>query len=315
MQRVLVTGASGFVGRGVMARLGEDRSGRVPVAGVRRASGSSSEEWAMGRLEDFPAGIRLPDQPLDAVVHLAGRAHVLKESEVDPLTLFRRVNVEGTLGLARRAAEAGVRRFVFVRSVGVHGEVSGRPFTERDVPDPQGPYAISKYEAEQGLCALAAQTGMEVVIVRPPLVYGPGSPGNFDRLLRSVKRGVPLPLGAVTQNRRSLVALDNLVDLLVTCLDHPAAAGETFLVADGEDVSTAGLIRRVGNALGRRARLLPVPVWMLRTGASALGRREVARRLLDSLQVDSSHARETLGWQPPVGLDEGLMRAVAPLRG
>ena len=314
MRRVLVTGASGFVGRGVMARLAEDGSGQLPVAGIRRTAGAFRDVCALGPLEEFGAGVALPEG-LDAVVHLAGRAHVLDESEADPLEVFRRVNVEGTLNLARQAAEAGVRRFVFVSSVGVNGNVtSARAFTERDVPAPQEPYAVSKHEAEQGLRALAADTGMELVIVRPPLVYGPGAPGNFGRLLRWVQRGVPLPLGAVTRNRRSLVALDNLVDLLVTCLDHPAAAGEQFLVADGEDVSTAGLLRRVGDALGRPARLLPVPVGMLRAGAVALGRREMARRLLDSLQVDISHTRETLGWEPPVSVDEGLRQAVAPLR-
>lgn len=313
MRRVLVTGASGFVGRAVMARLAEEGSGRAPVAGVRRAAGAFREECALGPLEEFGTGGALPEG-LDAVVHLAGRAHVLDESEADPLEVFRRVNVEGTLNVARQAADSGVRRFLFVSSVGVNGNVSRRPFTERDVPTPQEPYAVSKYEAEQGLRELAAETGMEVVVIRPPLVYGPGAPGNFGRLLRWVQRGVPLPLGAITRNRRSLVALDNLVDLLVTCLDHPAAAGETFLVADGEDVSTAGLLRRVGDALDRPARLLPVPVGMLRAGAVALGRREMARRLLDSLQVDISHTRETLGWEPPVSLDEGLRRAVVSLR-
>ena len=314
MRRVLVTGASGFVGRGVMARLAGNGSGWVPVAGVRERRGLLAEEWALGSLEEFGTGGALPEG-LEAVVHLAARAHVLDEPEADPLEAFRRVNVEGTLRLARQAADSGVRRFLFVSSVGVNGNASERPFTERDVPAPQEPYAVSKYEAEQGLWKLAAETGMEVVVIRPPLVYGPGAPGNFGSLLRWVNKGVPLPLGAVTQNRRSLVALDNLVDLIVTCLDHPAAAGETFLVADGEDVSTAGLLRKVGDALERPARLVPVPVWLLRAGAAALGKREMARRLLGSLQVDASKAREVLGWAPPVSLDDGLRRAIGPLRG
>lgn len=313
MGRVLVTGASGFVGKDLVGRLADDGSGWMPVAGVRRCSGLFGEEWALGPLETFGAEVGLPGG-LDAVVHMAARAHVLDEPEADPLEVFRRVNVDGTLRLARQAADSGVRRFLFVSSVGVNGNVSQRPFTERDVPAPQEPYAVSKYEAEQGLWDLAAETGMEVVVIRPPLVYGPGAPGNFGNLLRWVNKGVPLPLGAVTQNRRSLVALDNLVDLIVTCLDHPAAAGETFLVADGEDVSTAGLLRKVGDALERPARLVPVPVWMLRAGAAVLGKREMARRLLGSLQVDASKAREVLGWVPPVSLDEGLRRVVAPLR-
>ncbi|AKJ94797.1 nucleoside-diphosphate sugar epimerase [Thioalkalivibrio versutus] len=313
MGRVLVTGASGFVGKGLVGHLADDGSGWVPVAGVRERRGLFGEEWALGPLEAFGAEVGLPGG-LDAVVHMAARAHVLDEPEADPLEAFRRVNLDGALRLARQAADSGVRRFLFVSSVGVNGNASQRPFTERDVPAPQEPYAVSKYEAEQALWDLAAATGMEVVVVRPPLVYGPGAPGNFGSLLRWVNKGVPLPLGAVTQNRRSLVALDNLVDLIVTCLEHPAAAGETFLVADGEDVSTAGLLRKVGDALERPARLVPVPVWMLRAGAMALGKREMARRLLGSLQVDASKAREVLGWVPPVSLDEGLRRAVAPLR-
>ena len=312
MRRVLVTGASGFVGRGLMARLAGSGSGWAPVAGVRRAAETFCDEWALGPLEDFGGESGLPDE-LDAVVHLAGRAHVLKESEADPLEVFRRVNAEGTLRLARQVAEARVRRFVFVSSVGVNGNVSERPFTERDVPAPQEPYAVSKYEAEQGLQALAAETGMDVVIVRPPLVYGPEASGNFERLLGWVKKGVPLPLGAVTRNRRSLVALGNLVDLLVTCLTHPAAANQVFLAGDGEDLSTAELLRRVAVAMGKPPRLLPVSPGLLRAAARAIGRDEMARRLLDSLQVDISHTRKTLGWEPPVSVDEGLRRAVAPL--
>ena len=313
--RVLVTGATGFIGSALVSRL--DTDGVAVRGAVRRAvpvSGSfepvmvgaidGATEWA-----DTLAGV-------DAVVHLAARVHVMDEPEADPPEAFRRVNVEGSLRLARQAAEAGVRRFVFVSSVKVNGEETpmGQPFCEADVPAPEDPYGVSKREAEDGLRALSAETGLEVVIIRPPLVYGPGVGGNFGSLLRWVHKGVPLPLGTVTQNRRSLVALDNLVDLILTCLDRPAAAGETFLVADGEDVSTAGLLRKGGDALERPARLVPVPVWMLRAGAAALGKRKMARRLLGSLQVDASKAREVLGWVPPVSLDEGLRRAVAPLR-
>ncbi|WP_018169554.1 SDR family oxidoreductase [Thioalkalivibrio sp. ALMg9] len=310
---ILVTGVTGFVGAALAERL--HSAGAAVRGAVRRdvAESVPFEPTMVGAIDgatewgDAIAG-------MEAVVHLAARAHVLEEAEADPLEAFRWVNVEGTLRLARQAAEAGVRRFVFVSSIGVNGNETVRPFTEGDAPSPQEPYAVSKGEAEDGLRELAAQTGMELVIIRPPLVYGPGAPGNFGNLLRWVSKGVPLPLGAVTQNRRSLMALDNLVDLIVTCLDHPTAAGETFLVADGEDVSTAGLLRKVGDALERPARLVPVPVWMLRAGAAALGKREMARRLLGSLQVDASKAREVLGWVPPVSLDEGLRRAVAPLR-
>jgi nucleoside-diphosphate-sugar epimerase len=253
---------------------------------------------------------------VDAVVHLAARVHIMEERAADPLAAFRAVNTSGTLNLARQAAETGVRRFVFVSSVKVNGEETtpGSPFRHDDLPNPEDPYGISKREAEDGLLELAAQSGMDVVIVRPPLVYGPGVKANFAAMMRAVQRGLPLPLGAVTHNRRSLVALDNLVDLLITCLDHPAAANQTFLVSDGEDLSTADLLRWLGRAMNKPARLFPVPVPLLRAGAALLGKRDVARRLLGNLQIDISHTRETLGWTPPITVDEGLRRAVAGLR-
>ena len=237
----------------------------------------------------------------------------MKELAVDPLTVYRQVNVEGTLALARQAALAGVRRFVFISSIGVNGNQTSVPFTADDVPCPQEPYAVSKYEAEQGLLLLADEFGMEISIIRPPLVYGLGAPGNFGSLLKWVGKGIPLPLGAVRSNRRSFVALDNLVDLIMTCIDHPAAANQTFLVADGEDVSTAELLQRMARAMDSKARLLPVPVWLLEKAASLLGKRDVARRLCGSLQVDITHTRHRLGWAPPIGLDEGLRRAVQGL--
>ncbi|WP_019592794.1 MULTISPECIES: SDR family oxidoreductase [unclassified Thioalkalivibrio] len=314
MGSVLITGATGFVGGALAARLHSD--GAVVRGAVRRkvpdprafdpvvvSAIDGATEWGSALVG------------VDTVVHLAARAHVLKDEDVDPLEAFRRVNVKGTCRLARQAAEAGVRRFVFVSSIGVNGNETARPFTESDAPSPQGPYAVSKREAEDGLRVLASETGMEVVVVRPPLVYGPGAPGNFGKLMEWVARGVPLPLGAVTRNRRSLVGLDNLVDLLVTCLEHPAAANRVFLAGDGEDLSTTDLLRRVAVAMGRRARLVPVPPVVLRAGARAVGRGEMARRLLDSLQVDISHTRDTLGWEPPVSVDEGLRRAVVSLVG
>jgi nucleoside-diphosphate-sugar epimerase len=242
-------------------------------------------------------------------MHCAARVHVMAESLADPLAEFRRVNVQGTLNLARQAAAAGVRRFVFVSSIGVNGaETFQQSFTSEDSVAPHSPYAVSKYEAELGLQALAAETGMEVVIIRPPLVYGPGAPGNFGSLMRWLKRGVPLPLGAI-HNQRSLVALDNLVDLIVLCLTHPAAANQTFLVSDGEDVSTSELLRRMGQALDRPARLLPVPQSWLKLAAAMVGKSDVAQRLCGSLQVDISKTRRLLVWTPPISLDEGLRRA------
>ena len=261
---------------------------------------TGSANWAMAF-----AGV-------DAVVHLAARVHVMNDTEVDPLAAFRIVNVDGTLNLARQAAAAGVKRFVFLSSVKVNGEVTvfGQSFRADDEPAPMDPYGVSKMEAEKGLRALAVETGMEVVIIRPPLVYGPGVKANFAALMRAVQRGWPLPLGAV-RNQRSLVALDNLVDFIVTCITHPQAANQTFLVSDGQDQSTTELVRGMAQAAGVPARLLPVPVWALQAGASLLGRGDAVQRLCGNLQIDMSKARNLLGWVPPVSVAEGLRRAMA----
>jgi nucleoside-diphosphate-sugar epimerase len=236
----------------------------------------------------------------------------MHESSADPLAAFRAVNVEGTLNLARQAAAGGVKRFVFVSSVKVNGEETelDQPFNEDDEPCPIDPYGISKMEAEQGLRQLSADTGMEVVIIRPPLVYGPGVKANFAALIRAVQRGWPLPLGAL-YNQRSLVALDNLVDFIVTCITHPQAANQTFLVSDGQDRSTTELLRSMAQAARVPARLLPVPVWALQAGASLLGKGDSVQRLCGNLQVDISKARNLLGWVPPVSVEEGLRRAMA----
>lgn len=307
--KVLVTGASGFVGhalcaeavvRGLIVR-GATRS-RVdfPVAVENLVVGNIDEstDW-----RDVLLGC-------DAVVHLAARVHVMQETAADPLEEFRRVNVQGTLNLACQAAAAGVKRFVFVSSIKVNGEStqSGSPFKADDAPAPLDAYGVSKMEAEQGLREIASQTGMEVVIIRPPLVYGPGVKANFAAMMRWLKRGVPLPLGAI-HNQRSLVALDNLVDLIVTCLTHPAAANQTFLVSDGEDVSTTQLLRRMAQALGCPARLIPVPTSILKLAATIVGKRDVAQRLCGSLQVDISKTRQVLGWRPLLTLNQGLKKA------
>jgi len=245
-----------------------------------------------------------------AVVHLAARVHVMPDRAHDPLAEFRNVNVYGTLNLARQAAAAGVRRFVYLSSIKVNGEIGA--FTESAVGKPDDSYGISKHEAEVGLRSIAGEGGLETVIIRSPLVYGPGVQANFGALMRAVARGIPLPLGAI-RNRRSLVALDNLVDFILVCIEHPAAANETFLVSDGEDLSTTDLIRRIARAMGRPARLIPVPAAVLLAGATLLGKRDVTQRLLGSLQVDISKARQVLGWKPPVSVDEGLRSAVASL--
>ena len=314
---ILVTGATGFVGNALVNRLAVERSCNDVVAAVRR----SDLSWPEG-VRGVQVGNLLPTTDwsealhgVDAVVHCAARVHVMQDDSTDPLSAYREVNVDGTLNLARQAAQAGVRRFVFVSSIKVNGEstLPGRAFSADQEPAPLDAYGLSKLEAERGLWKIAAPTGMEVVIVRPPLVYGPGVKANFASMMRWVSRGVPLPLGRIN-NARSMVALSNLVDLLVTCLKHPAATGQTFLVSDGEDVSTTELLRRTARAMGKRALLLPVPASWLEMVAALLGKREMAQRLCGSLQVNIDKTRSMLSWAPPLTLDQGLKKAVEGLK-
>lgn len=309
---ILVTGAAGFVGETLCAALVSSHAVRAAVRSVACAVLPEDIEIVareLSRDTDWSGAL----VGVSAVVHCAARVHIMDDLSADPLAEFRRVNVDGTLSLAKQAAVAGVKRFVFLSSVKVNGEQTqvGAPFIADQQPNPGDPYGVSKMEAEVGLRALAMETGMEVVIIRSPLVYGPGVKANFLAMMRWLKRGIPLPLGAVTENRRSLVALDNLVDLIVTCLDHPGAANQTFLVSDGESLSTAALLRRMGDALGRPARLIPVPVPLLQTGAALLGKRDMAQRLCGSLEVDIGKTTELLGWIPPISVDEGLRRTAA----
>ena len=308
---ILLTGANGFVGRALTTQLverglavscvvrGKSSSPATEDSTIRIDSISSHQDWGSGL-----AGI-------DTVIHAAARVHIMKDVEVNPLLEFRKVNTSGTLNLAKQASENGVRRFIYISTVKVNGEYTAKdcPFTADSVFVPSEPYALSKYEAEQGLLELSEKTDMEVVIIRPPLVYGPAVKANFRFLILAVNRGFPLPLGAIN-NRRSLVALDNLVDLIITCIGHPAAANQTFMAGDGEDLSTTELLQRIGTALGKPARLVPFPASWLIFIASLLGKKAVAQRLCNSLQVDISKTRAVLGWEPPVSVDQGLRQTV-----
>ena len=313
---ILVTGARGFVGSALACELA--RRGQAVRAAARMAPAGMSAEIQAAVMPDLGADgdWRPLLSGVDCIVHCAARVHVMRETAGDALAAYRRANVEGPLRLARQAAERGVRRMVLVSSIKVNGEQTapGHPFTAADLPHPVDPYGVSKWEAEQGLLALSRETGLDVVIVRPPLVYGPGVKAKFLVMLRWLERGLPLPLGAVLHNRRSLVGLDNLCDLLIACCSAPTASGQTFLAADGEDLSTTGLLQRMSAALGQPARLLPVSPALLQWGAALLGRKGVAQRLLGSLQLDITHTRATLGWTPPVTVDEGLRRVAAAYR-
>ena len=297
-QKVLVTGANGFIGRALVAALVRD--GVETCAALRRVNKATPGDFDarvpvhavgdIGPATDWTPALK----GVQSVVHLAARVHVMKENALDPLTEFRRVNTLGTLRHASMAAQAGVRRFVYVSTVKVNGEATtNMPFREDDRPCPSDPYSISKWEAEQGLRRIASETGMEIVIIRPPLVYGPGVGGNFLAILKWIYRGIPLPLASV-RNQRSLVGLGTLVSLIVSCLSHPRAAGEVFLASDGEDLSTPELLRRVAHALGKRSRLFPFPVFLLHATARALGKDGVCERLCGSLKVDSGKARRLL---------------------
>lgn len=313
----LVTGATGFLGGALVRRLAAAgdpvraavRDIRSPAAAALRAVGVDCVEVGdIGPATSWSAAVG----GVRTVVHCAARVHQLRDTADDPLTEFRRVNTAGTLHLADAAMDAGVSRVVFVSTIGVNGsETSRGAFGPGSPIAPNGPYALSKWEAEQGLMSRAAGGGPEVVVVRPPLIYGPQAPGNFDVLVRAVRKGLPLPLGSV-RNLRSFAAVDNVVDLLRVCMDHPAAPGRVFYVSDAEDVSTAEFIRRIAAAAGLPPRLLPVPAWLLRTGAGLLGKAGTLEKIAGTLQVDISETGQRLGWVPVVTMEEALRAALAP---
>lgn len=309
---VLVTGASGFVGSALVDKLLTDN---VSVRACHRPARNvphRQREVVISVSIDSTTDWREALSGIDVIVHAAARVHVMDDSALDPLDEFRRVNTEGTINLARQAATAGVKRVVFISSVKVNGESTSveLPFAADDDTYPADPYALSKSEAEVGLRLVSDETGLEVVIIRSPLVYGFGVKANFASLASIVKCGIPLPLGAVTSNRRSFVGISNLVDFLMLCLRHPKAANQTFMVSDGEDLSTAELLRRMGQVMNRRVRLIPVPVILLESVAHMVGKASMSDRLLGSLRVSIEKNNLLLGWKPPFTVDSGLSDAL-----
>ncbi|MDR3580293.1 MAG: SDR family oxidoreductase [Oryzomonas sp.] len=305
--KILVSGATGFVGRPLCTRLlAEGYNVRGTL--LAEENPASLVKGVIPVLID-PLGPGTPWQhtvsDIDTIIHLAARVHVMDDPATDPLTEFRKVNTEGTRQLAREAAKAGVKRLVFVSSIKVNGEESLTPYSENSCAQPTDPYGISKWEAELALRGIEAETGLQVVIVRPTLVYGPGVKANFLSMMKIVSRGIPLPFASI-QNKRSLIYVGNLVDALAACVTHPAAAGKTYLISDGEDVSTPDLIRRTAAALGYPARLFPVSASLMRLAGTIIGKRPAVNRLLGSLTVESSAIRRELGWRAPFTMDEGL---------
>jgi nucleoside-diphosphate-sugar epimerase len=308
---IFITGSTGFVGSSVVEHLLTSGHNVRACSRQRNKSFPSSVELiATGHLSESTDWHQAL-QDIDVVIHTAARVHIMDDSVTDPLAEFREVNTAGTLNLARQAANAGVKRFIFISSIKVNGEMTtlDQPFKPDDTFVPADPYGLSKYEAEQGLLAIAKETGLEVVIIRPPLVYGPGVKANFASMIKWVNKGIPLPLGAIN-NKRSLVALDNLVSFIIHCIDHPKADNDVFLISDGEDVSTTELLQKVANALDKKSRLIPVSVGLMTFVAKLLGKGAVANRLFDNLQVDSSKARDLLGWKPAITMDEQLKKTV-----
>jgi UDP-glucose 4-epimerase len=307
MDKILITGATGFVGSVLLADL--KKSSNVNVISTARKGYKSvyDDSVVVGEINDstdYSAAI----DGVDVVIHCAARVHVMNDTALDPLLIFREVNTYGTLNLAKQAAQAGVKRFIFISSIKVNGESSSidKPFTAEDVHHPQDPYGISKSEAETQLLALGQETGMEIVIIRPPLVYGPGVKANFSSLLNLASKGLPLPFACFNQNRRSMVSVDNLVDLIITCIDHPKAANQVFLVSDDHDLSTADLISKLTKACGKSGFMLPIPIILFKFLARVIGKQNFMERLTGSLRVDISKTKSLLNWVPPQSVEDGF---------
>jgi nucleoside-diphosphate-sugar epimerase len=311
---ILVTGSTGFVGTALIKQLIKDQFS--VSATVRNSStikfNSNVNVIDIGHLTsslDWSSAL----QGVNTIIHLAARAHFLNDKSRNPLFDYRYINVDCSLNLARQAAKAGVKRFIYVSSIKVNGEftILGKAFTAEDVPMPQDFYGISKFEAELGLRLIAEEFGMDLIIIRPPLVYGPGVQGNFLLMMNWLRRDIPLPLGGVKKNRRSFVFIDNLVSMIIVCINHPGAANQTFLVSDDEDLSTVGLLDRMALLLGYPSKLIVVPTALIMLGTKLIGRPDVYQRLCCSLQVDIKKTKDLLGWEPSVSVDEGLRQTAA----
>jgi nucleoside-diphosphate-sugar epimerase len=316
--KILITGASGFVGAPLvrhLAGVGHDLVALTRAVPFGESSASELVKFkAVGDIDGSTNWSSYLDG-VDAVVHLANRAHVMNEPVGDPLKLYSTINTSGTLQLARQAGAASVKRFIFISSIKVNGELSlpHKPFRADDVFIPFDPYGLSKYEAEVGLKKIAKESSLEVVIIRPPLIYGPGVKANFLNMMRWVERGIPLPLGSI-QNQRSLLSIDNLIDFIQLCLTHPKAAGQTFLVSDDHDLSTTELLKGIARSMGQSSKLVPFPQCVLEGVLGILGQRRIAERLCGSLQLDIQPTKDQLGWQPPYSVEDQLIKTIEAYR-
>lgn len=306
---IVLTGGSGFIGRNLIETLKYKKLFFLFLIGRNKPPEVDTDKFYSCSIDNKESYSNFLENK-DIVIHCAGRVHIMDDSSSSPLEDFRKVNTHGTINLAKQSADAGVKRFIFISSIKVNGESTelGLPFKPDDAFIPLDPYGLSKYEAEIGLRKIAEKTAMEVVIIRPPLVYGPGVKANFAYMMEWVNRGLPLPLGGITENKRSLVSIDNLVDLIFTCIEHPNAANQTFLVSDDDDVSTTQLLANMAIALNVSNRLIPIPSTWLTVVAKLIGKPEIFQRLCCSLQVDISKTKELLNWQPPFSSSESMKK-------
>lgn len=303
--RILLTGASGFIGRALYAELNHEVN---QIIRITRKKSFENSEVIVGDFENFKEWDGLLKN-IDVIIHLAGRAHIFDDKSKDQLEKFRKINVDATINLAKSASRMGVKRLIFMSSIGVNGkETHSTPFSIEDAPMPCSPYALSKYEAELALQNIANISNLELVIIRPPLVYGPNAPGNFQKLVHWLSKGVPLPLGSITDNLRSFVGVDNLIDLIIKCIDNPLAANKTFLISDGEDFSTTNLLYKISHAFGKNPNLFSMSPRIIYILANLLGKQDVAQRLLGSLQIDIQYTCNTLNWKPPLSVEEGFKK-------